>query len=102
MGGDCGGWRYFAGAMSLLRRGRYAEPENEAFDGLRYVSIEVARAPERREARVAMTRRKRAMKMKKRLEKRVGARVSVVLSRDTWRGLVMGLLILSCVQADLS
>lgn len=80
LGGNCGGLRYFSGAMLLLRRGLCVEVEKGSFEDFRYESIEGARAPKRREARVAEMAMKRATAIRNRRESREGARVSVV----TW------------------
>jgi hypothetical protein len=65
--------------MVLLRSGRWAVVEKGAVEGFRYRRIEGARAPKRREARVAEMATKRARAHRKRREKRRGATVSVLL-----------------------
>jgi hypothetical protein len=64
--------------MLLLRRGRTAEEEKDAAGVLRYVSIDGARAPKRREARVAVNATNRAIARRKSVEEREGATVPVL------------------------
>jgi hypothetical protein len=67
LGGNCGGVLYCAGAMVEVSSGRGAEVEKGSF---RWLRTEGARAPKRREARMAAMKVKRATETKKILEKR--------------------------------
>jgi len=75
LGGNCGGFRYAAGAMLLFISGRWTCVENVYLLDLRYWSSEGERTPKRREARIAERAMKKAMATRKTREKREVATV---------------------------
>lgn len=92
LGGNCGGFLYISGAMLLFRSGRCACPNcDPILLGFRYWRIEGARAPKRRDARMAERQVKTATEMRRMRKLREEATVVIACRACySWKGGAIG------------